>query len=99
MRARRWRRSTDRSRTDPSAAAAAIVDCVGIRSLALPSRVTWVSPDSGRERLWMRQKAGRLMAFDPSTPDREAQRAPQVRRCWRIDGLLIDQNGIDPRGT
>src|ERR1700730_6539466 len=33
-------------------------------------------PDSGRERLWMRQKAARLMAFDPSTPDREAQRAP-----------------------
>jgi len=30
----------------------------------------------------MRQKAGRLMAFDPSTPDRAAQRAPQVPRCW-----------------
>ena len=38
-------------------------------------------PDSGRERLWMRQKAGRLMAFDPSTPDREVRRAPKVRRC------------------
>ena len=29
----------------------------------------------------MRQKAGRLMAFDPSTPDREAQKAPQAHRC------------------
>ncbi len=29
----------------------------------------------------MRQKAARLMAFDPSTPDRAAQRAPQVPRC------------------
>ncbi|MCA6104070.1 hypothetical protein [Bradyrhizobium australafricanum] len=31
----------------------------------------------------MRQKAGQLMAFDPSTPDREAQQAPQVHRCWQ----------------
>ncbi|WP_245330207.1 DUF2066 domain-containing protein [Bradyrhizobium sp. AS23.2] len=38
--ARRWRRSTGRSRTDPSAVAIAVVDCVGIRSLALPSGVT-----------------------------------------------------------
>jgi hypothetical protein len=30
---------------------------------------------------WMRQKAGQLRAFDPSTPTREAQRAPQVRQC------------------
>src|ERR1700738_174716 len=29
----------------------------------------------------MRQKAGQLMAFDPSTPDREVQRAPQARQC------------------
>src|SRR5262245_32228861 len=29
----------------------------------------------------MRQKAGQLMAFDPSTPNREAQRVPQVRQC------------------
>ena len=29
----------------------------------------------------MRQKAGQLMAFDPSTPDREAQKAPQVRHA------------------
>jgi len=31
----------------------------------------------------MRQKAGQLMAFDPSTPDREVQRAPQGRQCWQ----------------
>lgn len=29
----------------------------------------------------MRQKAGQLMAFDLSTPDREAQKALQVRLC------------------
>ena len=29
----------------------------------------------------MHQKAGQLMAFDPSTPDREAQKALQVRLC------------------
>jgi hypothetical protein len=38
-------RSTDHSRTDPSAAAAAVVDCVGIRSLALRvSRDMGLSP-------------------------------------------------------
>jgi len=35
----------------------------------------------------MRQKAGRLMAFDPSRPDREAQKAPRVRRCWQTAEL------------
>src|ERR1700739_1608707 len=29
----------------------------------------------------MRQEAGRLMAVDPSTPDRATRRAPQVPRC------------------
>ncbi len=47
--------------------------------------MTWV-PDSGRERLWIRQKAGRLMAFDPSTPDREAQR--ESRKCFDADKRL-----------
>jgi len=50
MLARRWRRSTGRSRTDPSAAAAAVVDCVGIRSLAVPSAVTWSLPDSAKSK-------------------------------------------------
>ena len=35
----------------------------------------------------MRQKAGRLMAFDPSRPDREAQKAPRVRRRWQTAEL------------
>ncbi|WP_152621664.1 hypothetical protein [Bradyrhizobium japonicum] len=50
----------------------------------------------------MRQKAGQLMAFDPSTPDREAQRAPQVHRCRqtaelpkaRRQGMLPDRTSI-----
>jgi len=29
----------------------------------------------------MRQKAGQLMALDPSTPDREAHKARRVHRC------------------
>jgi hypothetical protein len=35
----------------------------------------------------MRQKAGRLMAFDPSTPDREAQKVPRVRLCRQMAEL------------
>jgi hypothetical protein len=42
--ARRWRRSTGRSRTDLSNAAGAIVDYVGILSLSFSSRATWVFP-------------------------------------------------------
>src|SRR2546430_17145203 len=44
---------------------------IGSVSAPWPCRLSWkrALPDSGRERLWMRQKAGQLMALDPSTPD------------------------------
>jgi hypothetical protein len=46
----------------------------------------------------MRQKAGQLMAFDPSTSDREVQRAPQVRRCRQTAELSKARSQGMPSG-
>jgi pyruvate-formate lyase len=46
----------------------------------------------------MRQKAGQLMAFDPSTPGREAQKALQVRLCSQMAELQKAQPQGMPSG-
>jgi hypothetical protein len=46
----------------------------------------------------MRQKAGQLMAFDPSTPDREAQKALKVRLCRQMAELPKAQPQGMPSG-
>ena len=38
-------------------------------------------PEDSRQIILIAAEIGALMAFDPSTPDREVQRAPQGRQC------------------
>ncbi|MCK1345268.1 MULTISPECIES: hypothetical protein [unclassified Bradyrhizobium] len=46
----------------------------------------------------MRQKAGQLMAFDPSTPHREAQKELQVRQCCQTAELSKARGQAMPSG-